>query len=663
MRVPTASVMFMATSGLFGEMCLDFPHNNGGEAGFASPHINRESVTEEVVVRELLQNALDASLGAGPVAVELRHESIRTQDLPLIKDYMAAFNAAREHRADKVDSPAERQAIDRIRGCLHSTNRTTRVLACIDSGRGIDTTALRSLYNTGDTTKSTGRGSVGLGHLTAFAASDLRYVLYAGRNAAGQQTFGGHAILATSSVGGKQRDAHGYIRGTEERRGSPASQAHGSSNIPALVRGWMPAAGSGSVAAILGYGPTMRTASGRLEKTLLAAAAKSFVVAICQGGLTVDCRVDGEVRASLDKDTLAAALMPTRDQQRRRLGLGVLGREAWAAYETLQTGKILPGSEELDGVSIWVRDLAAGERTLVCVFREGMWITSHAPQLQNTHFANLAPFCAVVNVEDPSAGADENSICALVREAEGETHSQIRPSEITDPNKKKSLEEALKRIADVLRAQGKASVGQIVEPDQLRIFRGSLLTPAPAPPVRRQDTEDPPEEVTDVETDNENGGDDDGGDDDGGGSGGGGGGSGGGGGGGGSGNGPTRRRVSARGNTTGIRVASRHLGARQWSVVWRAESVRSAGLRVMAVLPSGTDETTERQLGDTVLKLAWVEIRDRRIAPTSDSEGREVRLPGASNAGEALVELAEDMGSTDAAMVTIRLMHASGSAT
>ncbi|MXW96355.1 MAG: hypothetical protein F4110_15715 [Acidimicrobiaceae bacterium] len=91
--------------------------------------------------------------------------------------------------------------------------------------------------------------------------------------------------------------------------------------------------------------------------------------------------------------------------------------------------------------------------------------------------------------------------------------------------------------------------------------------------------------------------------------------------------------------------------------------MRSAGLRVMAVLPSGTDETTERQLGDTVLKLAWVEIRDRRIAPTSDSEGREVRLPGASNAGEALVELAEDMGSTDAAMVTIRLMHASGSAT
>ena len=85
-------------------MCLDFPHNNGGEAGFASPHVNRESVTEEVVVRELLQNALDASLSGGPVSVKLSLQSIPTQDLPLIKDYMTAFNAARKHRKDKVDS-------------------------------------------------------------------------------------------------------------------------------------------------------------------------------------------------------------------------------------------------------------------------------------------------------------------------------------------------------------------------------------------------------------------------------------------------------------------------------------------------------------------------------------------------------------------------------
>ena len=597
-------------------------------------------------------------MSAGPVRVEFLHQRIPTEELPLIKDYTAAFIAARKHRSDKVDSPAERQAIDRIRGCLQSASRTVAVLACIDRGRGINATALQSLYNTGDTTKRSGRGSVGLGHLTAFAASDLRYVLYAGRDTSRQETFGGHAILATSSSNGTQRDAHGYIRGAHELQGSPASRASGSSRIPDLMRSWLPAdSAAGSVVAILGYGQAARAR--RLEESVLAAAAKSFVVAVHQGQLTVDCRVGGVKKASLEKKTLAAVLSPVRDQQRRRLGLGVLGREAWAAYETLQTGTPVSAGERLDGVSVWVRDLEAGERTLVCVFREGMWITSHAPHLQNANFTNLAPFCAVVNVEDPSAGADDQSVCALVREAEGETHSQIRPTEITDSAKKRLLDDALQRMADVLRGCGKPSVGQIVEPDQLRIFHGKLLTPAPAPPIRRRDKdhEDPPDdnepstEVVDI---------DHGGDDGGGGTG-----KGGQGGGGGqdSGTGPARRRISARGNTAGIRVASRHVSARQWSVVWRANKVGKSGLRLVAVLPSGTDETTERQLDDTVLRLASVKIRDRTIGPTPGSEGREVRLSEPNTAGEALVELAEDVSPTDSAMVTIRLMHAKSRAT
>ena len=635
-------------------MCLEFPNNNGGEAGFASPHVNRESVTEEVVVRELLQNALDASPSTGPVRVEFLHQSIPTQELPIIKDYTAAFVAARAHRSDKVDSPAERQAIDRIRGCLQSASRTTAVLACIDRGQGIDAMALKSLYNTGDTTKRSGRGSVGLGHLTAFAVSDLRYVLYAGRDMSGKETFGGHAILATSSSNGRQRDAHGYIRGAEELQGSPASQATGSSKIPDLVRSWLPEDGAaGSVVAILGYGPTARAGRGSLKESVLAAAAKSFVVAVHQGQLTVDCRVDGVRKASLEKETLAAALSPVRDQQRRRLGLGVLGREAWAAFQTLQTGTPVSVGEGLDGVSMWVRDLEAGERTLICVFREGMWITSHAPHLQNANFTNLAPFCAVVNVEDPFAGDGDLSVCALVREAEGETHSQIRPTEITDSAKKRLLDDALQRMADVLRGCGKPSVGQIVEPDQLRIFRGKLLTPAPAPPIRRRDKdhEDPPDDEPSTEVVDINpGGDDGGGGTKKGGQGGGGGQD--------SGTGPARRRISARGNTSGIRVASRHVNGRKWSVVWRANRVGKSGLRLVAVLPSGTDETTERQLDDVVLGLASVEIRDRTIGPTPGSEGREVMLSEPNTAGEALVELAEDVSPTDAAMVTIRMMHA-----
>ena len=606
------------------------------------------------MVRELLQNALDASLDGGPLTVEFRHEVVRTQALPLITQYMKTFNAAREHRSEKVDSPQERQAIDRIRECLQSKSRVTSVLACVDWGRGIDSAALRSLYNTGDTTKRTGRGSVGLGHLTAFAASDLRYVLYAGRDAEGAKTFGGHAILATSTTDGMQRDAHGYIRGAHEHIESPASQASGSLEVPDLVGEWLPPDGaSGSVVAISGYSPTARVGNGNIEESVLAAAAKSFVVAVHQGQLEVICRVGGQVRASLGPDNLGTVLALVREQQRRRLRRGVRGRDAWAAYETLQTGRRLPAIAELEGVSIWMRDLPAGERTIVCVFREGMWITSEASRLEGSRFGGFAPFCAVVNVDEPPSGDDSESVCSLVREAEGETHSQIRPTEITDPQKKRSLEEALDRIAAVLRENGTPAVGRIVEPPQLKIFHGKLLTPALTPPVRRQQSDDedpppeddPPEDVVDIDDT----GDDAGGEHEG---------SGGGGGGGeGTGSGPARRRVTARGSTDGIRVASRHLGDRRWAVVWRVRTVRDGGLRVQAVLPSGTDETTERQLRDSLIEIASVTISDRVHRPTADSQGREICLPRSGETGEALVELAADVTPSDAAMVKVRILH------
>ena len=155
-------------------------------------------------------------------------------------------------------------------------------------------------------------------------------------------------------------------------RAAPASQASGSRESQTLVRSWLPEDGaSGSVVAVLGYGPTARAGRCGFEESVLAAAAKSFVVAVRQGQLTVDCSVDGVNKASLDKKTLAAALSPVRDQQRRRLGLGVLGREAWAAYETLQTGMPCDGRERgsmvsVCGCAIWRR---GNERWCACSVR------------------------------------------------------------------------------------------------------------------------------------------------------------------------------------------------------------------------------------------------------------------------------------------------------
>ena len=631
---------------VFGATQLFFPPHGGGGAGFASPHVDRDKVTDEAIIRELLQNALDAATGNSSVRVIFRHERIPTADLPCKNDYEQAFDNALTYRRVQrsVDSPVERQAIDRISSCLKAPELS--VLVCTDCGEGIGEKGLRPLYNTGDTTKRSGRGSVGLGHLTAFAASDLRYVLYAGRQQSGHVTFGGHAVLATSrgeSGAGPQQDAHGYVRGAEEMVDTPASEASGASIAPDLVRGWLPGSGSGSAVAILGYASDE---TGDLGDNILLAAAKNFVVAIHRDALTVTVRTEQGRELVLGSDNLGSVLAGKREQQRLRRSLGVRGREAWSAYETLTLGTPLE-VDGLPGVSVWLRELPPGDRTLVCFFREGMWITSQAKHLQRTDFEDRAPFAAVVNVDEPG-GEDTESVCSLVREAEGETHSQIRPTEITDQGMKRRLDVALKRIRRLLRDHAPEMLVENIEPEQLRFFHGKTLTVVPRPPRRDTTSKETEEDVLEVVSDGRDGG---------------GRGGGGSGGGGGDRDGSRRapRKVSARGNPSGIRTTSRHLGGRRWAVAWKTNVFHSGAAGVRVVVPSGADETTDRYLSDEHLPIAALRMNGQTVTP-HDTDRVEVLLAEPSPSGEAEIELAEDPHELDMAVLRVQMIHRGKSA-
>ena len=626
----------------YGHTRLVFPPHGGAGAGFASPHVDREKVTEEAIIRELIQNALDAATGREPLQVIFCQEQIPTADVPCKSDYERTFKAARSYRQiqGRVDSPTERQAIDRISSCLQAPK--VSVLVCTDFGTGIGEQDLRSLYNTGDTTKRTGRGSVGLGHLTAFAASDLRYVLYAGRQQSGRITFGGHAILATcrgESGAGSQNDAHGYIRGAQESIDTPASEASGASHAPILVDRWLPENSvSGSAVAILGYASDE---PGDLCDNILAAAAKNFIVAIHLNDLTVAVRTRIRQETLLDSRNLGDVLASKKEQQRVRRSLGVRGREAWSAYETLTSGlPILDDS--LPGVKIWFRELASGERTLVCFFREGMWITSQAKHLQKADFDDRVPFCAVVNVEHLE---DENgeSVCSLIREAEGETHSQIRPTEITDIGMRRRLDEALERIREILQNHAPERRAENIEPEQLRFFHGKTLTVTPKPPRRTVISDENEEDVIEVPT----GGDD-----------GGGRGSGGKGRGGGEDDGRRRspKRVIAHGNTSGIRTASRHLRDRSWAVAWASDRFHSGGAVVRVVVPSGADETTDRYVSDEYLPISALRMNGQTLVP-HDAERLEVLLTDPPTIGEAEIELATEPHEQDIAVLRIQVIH------
>ena len=158
------------------EADLIFPESYKAD-GFTNNVTSSQAAEPDPVVRELLQNRLDAAIReAGRERAEVHFTIVRrpVAELPGLSAYRRAFEAAVAQRAAKKGSQThdERAVIDRIRGVLQQ--REMSVLFCRDNGVGLDHTRMEALLTEGNSDKPmVGAGSYGLGHLTAFAASDL----------------------------------------------------------------------------------------------------------------------------------------------------------------------------------------------------------------------------------------------------------------------------------------------------------------------------------------------------------------------------------------------------------------------------------------------------------------------------------------------------------
>ena len=138
-----------------------------------------------VVVRELLQNALDAAVAAGePTAiVHFAVRTVRTADIPGCAEYRDALGSAVESQTRRSVNGAlpdnAQQVVDTITAALDRD--TCSVLVILDNGIGLDATSMDALLSDGTSAKQdAATGSYGNGHMVAIPASDLRYVLYGG---------------------------------------------------------------------------------------------------------------------------------------------------------------------------------------------------------------------------------------------------------------------------------------------------------------------------------------------------------------------------------------------------------------------------------------------------------------------------------------------------
>ena len=437
----------------------------------------------DAIVRELVQNALDAAqeTKGNKAEVSFRLAELPISQIPGLSRYRDGFAKAKElrHELNPDDLGGDPDVIERIESAL--SRESMSVLFCRDNGSGLDADGLFRLLTEGNTSKKTGGGSQGVGHITAFASSDLRYVTYAGRRRTGakvRDVVGGAAVLAAHRIEGHDYGADGtwMLEGSSLIR---KSEARFATRVPELLADELNKIGaSGTVVAILGFDQFRKGERSEAIERITQSIAVNFIAAIEHGDMMVRVTddLDPVTTQSLDRHTLADTIAQVGGGHRS-------GRfppdQAKRAFETLSTGENV-ALDGYPGASARLRrlDPKSGGRTRVQVFRGGMWITNRAPRLETGAFGDHKPFDAVVMLS-------EGRMYDLVRKSEGPLHLGIDRERLTAAEWKE-LAGNLSGIAEALKAlAGQVDPTEGESPVDFAMIRGGTVQQsAPVPPPR-----------------------------------------------------------------------------------------------------------------------------------------------------------------------------------
>ena len=458
---------------------LVFPQSHEPK-GFSTLAMAQHAGNPEPIVRELLQNSLDAAKLASrgtrldPAEVVFTINEHPRDAIPGLLSYERAFNAAVEGRTRPKTgnaSPNEQQVIKRISDTL--TRSSIRCLFCRDNGSGLGDVA--SVLFEGNSDKPSGGGSFGVGHMTTFAASDLRYVLYAGR-ADDRDVAGGHAVLAAHQMNGKLLSADGYY--TRELDLFSMDTSRFNADVPDLfARQFEDMSDTGTIVCVTGFNDFRDDEDP--SAAICRVAATNFLAAIQHGEFVVTVRDETKGTEHLvSRDTIEEILNRFSGQQRARAGW-LAGGRAFAAWETVCSGVRLD-VEDREGVEVWFRRTDGSKlfQRQVNVFRDGMWITYTAPQLTSNAFAGVHPFDAVVLLR-------EGSLYNLVRDAETPEHREIEPQRL-DAIDRQRLYDELRSIAHRLREEAGelSTLGEYIPPG-FAVFDANVMREADVRPRYR----------------------------------------------------------------------------------------------------------------------------------------------------------------------------------
>ncbi|MCY3820251.1 MAG: hypothetical protein OXH52_12945 [Gammaproteobacteria bacterium] len=427
----------------------------GASSGFTPTGIAAfDNLRPAAVVRELVQNALDAARAARVRTARVHFElaRVRRDAIPGMQRYEQTFTKAIETQRAMSNGSLARQAelvVKRIRDALDQDE--VDVLTVFDNGIGLDESRMNALLSDGVSLKEGGAtGTYGNGHATAIPASDLRYVLYAGVTAEGRRIGSGHAVLASHHATGEKHPRGGdgfFIRDFRAgRKGELFDYSRGpglSGVISKTLARIKRQTGHGTAVIIPAFNNFLEDQS--LWNMAAHAASANFFVAIEERRLEVtvtDHRPGAKAATrTLNRPTLSEVL--AEHSENKRAAAFLSGQRAFEAHKAYRSGARHSIDTGAGRIGVRLIESASGT-TRVDLCRNGMWITDRLPGFYQ-RFTDRVPFHAILTLN----ARDGRRLHDYIREAEGPLHDSISLKRLAADDQK-ACREALRKIRDWL---------------------------------------------------------------------------------------------------------------------------------------------------------------------------------------------------------------------
>ena len=434
----------------------DLRFGPGTNSGFTPAGVAAfDNLRPAAVVRELIQNALDAARSAGvsPAIVRFRLTRIPRSKIPGIKSYKSAFAKAvktqKEITSGSLAGQAQRTA-EGIRNALAQDELD--VLSVLDNGVGLDEQRMTALLGDGISLKDVAAtGTYGNGHSTAIPASNLRYILYGGLSKGGHRIGAGHAVLASHYIKGKRHHQSGdgfYIKDFREDPKIPYDYVT-NDQLPRLITEALDFIETktthGTAVIIPAFNHFLEDEA--LWPMVSYAASANFFVAIEEGELEIRVEDDrwGPDESPrpdvLNRSNLDDVLDTHRDKRRTKAFLN--GRRAYEAHDVYRAGEPQLVKTKSGMIEIRLRENTDGI-TRIDLCRNGMWITDRIPGISQ-NVADQVPFHAVLSLT-AEKGRDLHD---FIRMAEGPLHDAIAMKRLLDQRRRK-CRSALREIKEWL---------------------------------------------------------------------------------------------------------------------------------------------------------------------------------------------------------------------